>query len=454
MAFPSTFPMNFLDSRLLFAKRLKIKTQNKRSKLFKHRSICHSHNKMNPSNRASFSIPRESWVGFLSSFSEAYNMAAVLFMAPILAPLLFKNSSQASSIVLSYTLIFVGSFLMYPLGAWYYGRIGDIQGRRTACISSSLGLAIITGSIAFLPINFLPNYTWIFFLILLALQFFFSAGEYYSSIVFSLEHGSPKYQGLMSGISCFFAVLGLLLANGLSILSVRFSAIVSWRLVFIIGLLTGLLSFGFKFYCKESPLFNHNNNETKSISWDFIKENFLIIISVTFVTGLFYSIYSYTFLFLPLIYSDSAISNSQSETFFCLIIYGLGLLLTGYLSDKYKIKRTMCFGLISLLLLLLLFIPFFHSIPFITRALLTFSACIYIGPIHSWVIEQSHPHKRCRITAISTALASALFSNSCVLLCMFFYRTYSSLWLGSIYIVVLATIALCILLTTHNKIYT
>lgn len=401
---------------------------------------------MNTSNRLSFSITRESWVGFLSSFSEAYNMALIVFMAPILAPLVFKNSSQETGIIFSYTLIFLGSLLMHPLGAWYYGRIGDMQGRRTACISSSLGLAIVTGAIAFLPINFLPNYTWIFFLILLVLQFFFAAGEYYSSIVFALEHGGSKYQGLMSGISCFFSVLGLLLANGFSILSETFSSIVSWRCVFIIGLLTGLLSFGFKFYCKESPMFNRNNKESHSISWKFIKENFLAILSIGFVTGLFYSIYSYTFLFLPLIYSDNLRSSSQSETFFCLIIYGLGLLFTGYLSDKYKIKRTMCFGLISIMLFLLLFIPFFHSIPFITRALLTCSACIYIAPIHSWVIEQSHPDKRCRITAVSTALASAVFFNSCVPLCLFFYQKYSSLWLGVIYIGFLSMITLFVLL--------
>ncbi len=402
-------------------------------------------------NSKLFSIPRESWLGFSSSFSEAYNMSLFVFMAPILAPLLFKDSVQENSVFLTYMLIFLGSFVMYPLGAWYYGHIGDAKGRRAACISSSFGLAVVTGAIAFLPINILSNYTWIFFFILLSLQFFFSAGEYYSSIVFSLEHGSTENQGFMSGISCFFAVLGLLLANGLSILSVTFETIISWRAVFIVGLLTGLLSLGFKFYCKESPIFNLKN-EFKSISFDFIKENFPIIFSITFVTGFFHSIYAYTFIFLPLIYSDSATSNSQLETFFCLIVYGVGLLITGYFSDKYKIKSTMCFGLIAFLCFIFIFISFFHSMPFIIRLLLTLCACIYIGPIHSWVVEQSHPNKRCRITAISTAFAIGIFFNACVPICLFFYQKYASLWLSSIYIAVLAIIALFILLKSKTSV--
>lgn len=395
-----------------------------------------------------FSIPKESWVGFLSSFSEAYNMALIVFMAPILAPLLFKESVEEVSNILSFTLIFLGSFVMYPLGAWYYGRIGDIRGRRVACISSSFGLAIVTGAIAFLPVDFLPNYVWGIFFILLGLQFFFSAGEYYSSIVFSLEHGSQNKQGFMSGISCFFAVLGILLANGFSILC---GSIISWRVAFIVGLLTGLLSFGFKFYCKESPEFKVNNNESKSISWDFVKENFFIILSITFVSGFFYSIYTYIFIFLPIVYDDKVAMNVQVETFFCLIIYGFGLLFTGYISDRYKIKSTMCFGLVLFLSLLLISMPIFHSIPFIIRVLLTICACIYIGPIHSWVIEQSKADKRCRITAISTALASACFSNSCVPLCLFLYQKYGSLWVSSLYILFLAIAALFVLLRTSSN---
>lgn len=378
-------------------------------------------------------------------------MSLVAFLAPILGPLLFKNGSYAESVFSSYTLIFIGSFVMYPLGAWYYGQIGDAKGRRKACTSSSFGLALVTGLIAFLPLASNSSYVLFFFIILLSAQFFFSAGEYYSSIVFSLEHGTADRQGLMSGLSCFSSALGILFASGSSIFVSLFPNEFSWRIPFLIGLLTGSLSFAFKFYCKESPCFNVNKTETTKVTWSFIKENYSVIISLTLISGLFFTIYSFVFLFLPLIYQNTSDANPTAETFICLILYTIVLLVSGYLADKFRVTRMMIFGILSFLILLIFFIPFFHSIPFLTRALLTVFAAIYIGPIHSWIINQSHPDKRCRITSISTALANGFFSHSCVVLCMFFYQKYMSLWASSIYILGMAAIVLSLLLGINPR---
>lgn len=372
-------------------------------------------------------------------------MSLVAFLAPTLGPLLFRESSHADSVLSSYTLVFLGSFIMYPLGAWYYGHIGDSRGRRKACTASSLGLAVVTGAMAVLPLSSSVSYAWILFMALLALQFFFSAGEYYSSIVFSLEHGSDEQQGLMSGISCSASVLGILFASGLSILVAANPLLISWRIPFVIGLLTGTLSFVFKFWCKESPHFNVSKVELQATTLNFFKENYSVILALTFITGFFYAIYSFIFLFLPLIYPKTIDRNPGVETFICLIVYGVVLFFSGYLADKFKIKPIMIFGSLSFVMILAFFIPFFHSIPFVTRLLLSVFAAVYIGPIHSWIVGQSHHDKRCRITAISSAFASAFFSHSCVIFCMFFYQKFMSLWISSIYIFALAAIALLIL---------
>lgn len=393
----------------------------------------------------------ENWVGFLSSFSEAFIMSLGAFLAPVLAPLVFKNTCYDENIFSSYAFIFLGSFVMYPIGAWYYGHMGDIKGRQKACTSSSLGLAIVTGVMACLPIG-LNHYFSIIFIIFLALQFFFSAGEYYSSIVFSLEHGHLRKQGFISGLSCVSSVFGILLASGFSLLIQEFPTLFSWRFPFFVGLLTGLFSFIFKFLCKESPYFSVSNNSLKINSWHFLKENYSVILSLTIVTGLFYTIYSFIFLFLPLIYEEGVKTDAGLETFICLMVYGFILLLSGYFADRFKINRIMIFGIFCLMTLLAIFIPFFHSIPFITRIFLTIFAAIYIGPIHSWIIHQSQPEKRCRITATSSAFASAFFSHSCVIICMFFYQRTLSLWVSSFYIFILMFIALIIISTLKPKV--
>ena len=395
-------------------------------------------------------IKLDSWVGFLSSFSEAYNMALMPFLAPFLGPLLFKDSSRINSIIFSYGLIYMGSLLVFPLGAWYYGRLGDSLGRRSACVSSSLGLAIITGLIALLPIS-LPGFdVWILFFILLSLQFFFSAGEYYGSIVFSLEHGKTENQGFMSGLSCFFSVLGLLCANGLSILVVIQSPLyhISWRIPFVVGLFAGLISFGFKYFCQESPIFTLIESEKRNVSWKFLKENLYKISSISIVLGVFYTLYCYIFLFLPLIVErnqDTSISQ-EWQTFICLVVYGVGLLTAGYYSDKFKIAQTMSFGLIMLVITLLLAGTFLNYIPFYLRLLLTIFSCIYIAPLHSWTLNQPALDNRCRIIAISTAIASALFSNSCVVLSMYLYQKSTSIFISSFYLFLLSALAFIILI--------
>jgi hypothetical protein len=82
---------------------------------------------------------KEVWIGWLSSLIEAYNMAIYSFLVPILIPLFGKPRS----LLLSYSLVFIGSFF-YPIGAAYYGFIGDKRGRRKTCIHTTLGLARIS----------------------------------------------------------------------------------------------------------------------------------------------------------------------------------------------------------------------------------------------------------------------------------------------------------------------
>ena len=147
---------------------------------------------------------KEVWIGWLSSLVEAYNMAIYSFVAPLIAPLLFKDQTASNAIFFSYCLVFIGSCLMYTAGAVYYGLIGDRIGRQKICVYSTLGLAIATGLMSVIPVYLFEN-AWIYFLLLIGAQHFFSGGEYHGSIIFSLEHSEPRQNGLASSLSCLFA---------------------------------------------------------------------------------------------------------------------------------------------------------------------------------------------------------------------------------------------------------
>jgi MHS family proline/betaine transporter-like MFS transporter len=398
------------------------------------------------------SLPRESWVGFLSSFSEAYNIALLPFMAPVLSSLMFPHVAGRESIFFSYCLIFLGSLCAYPLGALYYGKMGDYKGRLKACMSSSFGLALSTGIMALLPVELCGGYVWVLFLLCACTQFFFSAGEYYSSVVFSLEHRPHVNQGLLSGLSCFFAVQGLLLANGVSTLISGAQFPGAWRLPFVIGLLTGLISFGFKYYCKESPLFENLKEELGNYSLKFFKRNFVTILSITAIVGLFSVFYSYVFIFFPLVSPKSSAAYVEWETFICLIVYAGVLFFSGYLSDKFGIKKTMVLGLF---LGGLTFLMAGMTLPgvsfFMIKIFCTIGVSIYIGPIHAWILQQTDPQSRCRVISLSIALAAMFFSNSTVPVCLFVYEKSQSLLVTGFYLLPFTAIVLYFLVNSKRE---
>lgn len=218
-------------------------------------------------------FPKEVWIGWISSLVEAYNIAIYSFIAPLLAPFLFQQTTAWGSIFFSYSLVFLGSCLLYPAGAIYYGLIGDRYGRQKICVYSTLGLAIATGLMGFISIHLLKD-GWIYFLVLICAQHFFSGGEYHGSIVFSLKHSEQKQNGLMSSLSCLFAVFGLALANGLATLSLVMQDEFWIRACFLIGGTGGLISYFLKNHYRETPSFcTLNPALLKEVKWFvFIKQ--------------------------------------------------------------------------------------------------------------------------------------------------------------------------------------
>ena len=386
---------------------------------------------------------KEVWIGWLSSLVEAYNMAIYSFVAPLIAPLLFQDQAAWSAIFFSYFLIFIGSCLMYPAGAIYYGLIGDQVGRQKICVYSTLGLAITTGLMGLMPIHLFEN-AWIYFLILIGAQHFFSGGEYHGSIVFSLEHSEQKQNGLTSSLSCLFAVFGLVLANGLATLSLVMQDEFWVRVCFIFGGIGGIISYFLKAHCQETPDFCALNRELlKSVKLaNFIKEEWLKIVKVIFVLAFFIVSYSFIFIFLPLVNSDTNVQDFS--TFKSLIAYGFFLVLSGLLADRIGIQKTILMGL-CLFSIVIVPLTFLCKKLLLLQIALTPCACLVIGPIHSWILHQFAVSQRCRGIFMSSAIATSIFGGSTVPICLMIFEKHQSLVICSLYPLMIALISFGVL---------
>lgn len=378
-------------------------------------------------------LSREVWVGWFSSLSEAYNMAIYSFTAPFLAKLIFSQETPWSAVFFSYCLVFLGSCLFYPLGAAYYGLIGDRRGRNRTCLYSTFGLAVATGLMGLVPIQLFGNWAWAIFCLLICMQYFFSGGEYSGSIVFALEHAEGEKNGLMSGLSCLFAVLGLLLANGFAAFSLHTQNELWIRTCFLIGAGGGILSYLLKNHCRETPAFTAISKESlDSIGiFSLIREKWPRILGTVLVIGLFFIYAMFIFLVLPLAYGDAAASEGF-ETFKSLIVYGICLVWAGFAADRIGVVRMMAVGAGSLAIGILPLSYFLHNLQLL-QLILTVLACLIIGPVHSWTIRQFPAHERCRGVFISSAIAMSLFGGSTVPFCLLLLEKFDSLTICCIY---------------------
>lgn len=379
---------------------------------------------------------KEVWAGWMSSFSEAYNMAIYSFSAPFLAAHLFPTEEETGSLFFSYLLSFFGYCLFYPAGAIYYGMMGDEKGRQKTCTYSTLGLAIATGLLAFVPLHEGLGSVWIYFFVLICAQYFFSGGEYHGSAVFSLEHSQESQKGWISGLSCLFSALGLVAANGLATYAFFRGGEEGIRACFLIGGLSGLTSYFLKYHCKETPLFLSSvNGKVASVDLiTLIQNQWKQILAVVLVLAFFIVSYTFIFIFLPLVYPYGY------ETLQSLVAYGIFLLLAGFLADCCGMEKIMGWGLCLFSILSIPLCSFCQSLWAIQLILLS-AACLVIGPIHSWVIAQFKTEHRCRGVFLSSAIAMSLFGGSTVPICLLLYEKSQTLVPCSIYVTFISLMA-------------
>src|SRR5438477_10920770 len=71
----------------------------------------------------------------LGTTLEWYDFALYLYLAPVLAGLFFPSHDGVSSLLATFA-VFAVSYFMRPIGALFFGQLGDRLGRKIALIAS------------------------------------------------------------------------------------------------------------------------------------------------------------------------------------------------------------------------------------------------------------------------------------------------------------------------------
>src|ERR1700731_673710 len=89
--------------------------------------------------------------GMIGNILGNYDKALFGLLAPFIAPLFFGPEDPVTALILTYAMLPLG-FLTKPLGALFFGRIGDKYGRKFALCCSLVGMAVFTFGIGCLPV--------------------------------------------------------------------------------------------------------------------------------------------------------------------------------------------------------------------------------------------------------------------------------------------------------------
>jgi MFS family permease len=192
---------------------------------------------------------------------EWYDFFIFGSLAAVLSQKFYPPGNETFAYI-AYLSTFAVGFVVRPFGALFFGRIGDLVGRKYAFLVT---LSVMGGATAL--IGFLPSFKtggWISPIILIlirALQGLAVGGEYGGAAVYVAEHVPDNRRGYytsfiqITAMLGFFASLFVIIAAQRS-MSVEAFSDWGWRIPFLLSIILVSLSFYIRLRMKESPIFS------------------------------------------------------------------------------------------------------------------------------------------------------------------------------------------------------
>lgn len=192
---------------------------------------------------------------------EWFDFASYAFFASIIANHFFPVQDHATAMIGTFAVFGIG-LVARPLGALFFGRFGDVRGRKVALL-----IAMPMMGAGTLLIGLLPTYAQIGIaapiglVLCRLLQGFSAGGEVGNAIAFLIEWAPPRKRGFYSSLQQASAVGGTLLGSGLaaslsSAMGHELLASIGWRIPFVVGgLVIAPLGYYFRSKVDETPFF-------------------------------------------------------------------------------------------------------------------------------------------------------------------------------------------------------
>ncbi len=294
----------------------------------------------------------------LGTIFEWYDFYLFAVLAIFFVDKFYPPGNPTVALLASLATLAAG-FLVRPFGAVFFGRLGDLVGRKYTFLVTILLMGISTAALGFLPTYAqIGDAAWIILLLLRLAQGLALGGEYGGAATYVAEHAPPGKRGYTTAWIQTTATLGLFLALMVIYLCrTNLSAADfkdwGWRIPFWISILLLAFSVYIRLKLNESPLFQRMKAEGKGskhpISDSFFRyPNNKFVLLALFGATAGQGVVWYTGQFQVLFFMQNAI-KIDFETTYILLAISLAIttpffLFFGWLSDKIGRKWIMMAG--------------------------------------------------------------------------------------------------------------
>lgn len=369
----------------------------------------------------------------LGTMFEWYDFFLYGALASYIARHFFSGVSETTGFIFALAA-FAAGFIVRPLGALVFGRIGDVVGRKNTFLVTMGVMGVSTFIVGLLPgYDAIGVAAPVMLILLRLLQGLAIGGEYGGAAIYVAEHAPDKKRGLHTSWIQTTAAFGLLLSlfvimGARAAMAPEAFEAWGWRIPFLISIFLLGISLWIRLRLNESPVFQRMKDEGETSKAPF-KESFakwpnlkIVLIAlfgcvagqaVTFYTGTFYALY-----YLERILKVDGLTANVLMAW-ALVLGAPLYVMFGWLSDRVGRKRIIMAGLA---LAALFYFPLFKALtaaanPALAAAQASAPVTVYADPADCSfqfdpVGKTKFDRKPCDIAKSTLARASVTYANA------------------------------------------
>ncbi len=417
-------------------------------------------------------LKRVVFSSFLGNFIEWFDYASYSYLATVLALVFFPGEDKVVSTMMAFA-VFALAFLVRPIGAIFWGNLGDRKGRKLA-----LSISILLMSGATFLIGCLPGYAVIgvmaplLLLFLRMVQSFSASGEYAGAATFIAEYAPKNHRGFYCSMVPASTAVGLLVGSLFATWMFNTfgseSAFVvdwGWRIPFLLAGPLGFITHYIREHLQDSPVYEQMQTQLdekglkdkdEPIMTLFRKHFRVLAISfgacVLNAVG-FYAVLTYLPTYLETTLGYDAGSASTITTIVLVVYIGF-IFLSGRISDKFGRKKMLIGACVGFVIVTIPAFIALSTLNFVTILAVELVMCLLLtindGTLSSYLCETFPTEVRYSGFALSFNLANALFGGSASYISLALISATGNSLMPAYYMVAIAALSLVAMLLSHE----